>query len=337
MVRGAVGFRSTAPGAVHRLDFHQYQQQFSRTTTFVRQSNISTRNQQLILGYVRACQLHNLCGLPRLVRAMFTLVQHARIIRKDFDRAKRKDLERYVHAILHYRPSTVATHKAIVRRFYTWLHHPRQFPNAKPPALVAWITGRLRQADAPRVAHHELLTHAEVQRMINAATTIRDRALVSLLWESGARIGELGSLRKEDVSARTFGHTLSLNGKTGSRQILVVASAPALSFWLECHPSLDSQSPLWMQLEGTEPLGYSGILAMLERVARRAGVKKRVYPHLFRHSRVTYVLATGLMNEAQAKRYFGWTPGSDMLATYSHLIDEDANHAILRENRIGPE
>jgi site-specific recombinase XerD len=319
---------------VHRLNFHQYQRQFSRTTTFVRQSNISKRNQQLILGYVRACQVHNLCGLPRLVRAMFTLVQHARIICKDFDRAKRKDVERYVHAILHYRASTVATHKAIVRRFYTWLHHPRQFPNAKPPALVAWITGRLRQADTPRVAHHELLTHAEVQRMITAAPTIRDRALVSLLWESGARVGELGSLRKESAFARTFGYTLSLSGKTGSRQVLVVASAPALSFWLECHPSLDSRSPLWVHLSDQKTLGYAGILAIIERAAKRAGITKRVYPHLFRHSRVTYVLATGLMNEAQAKKYFGWTPNSDMLATYSHLVNEDANNAILRENHV---
>jgi hypothetical protein len=49
------------------------------------------------------------------------------------------------------------------------------------------------------------------------------------------------------------------------------------------------------------------------------------------------MLAAGFMNESQAKNYFGWTPDSHMLATYSHLIDQDANNAILRENNLTPE
>ena len=42
------------------------------------------------------------------------------------------------------------------------------------------------------------------------------------------------------------------------------------------------------------------------------------------------------MNESQAKSYFGWTPDSGMLGTYSHLVDQDANNAILRENNLAP-
>jgi hypothetical protein len=40
------------------------------------------------------------------------------------------------------------------------------------------------------------------------------------------------------------------------------------------------------------------------------------------------------MTEAQAKAYFGWTPNSDQLATYAHLLASDANTAILRENNL---
>jgi hypothetical protein len=42
------------------------------------------------------------------------------------------------------------------------------------------------------------------------------------------------------------------------------------------------------------------------------------------------------MTEAQAKVYFGWTPESEQLATYAHLVDADANNAILRENNLAP-
>jgi hypothetical protein len=42
------------------------------------------------------------------------------------------------------------------------------------------------------------------------------------------------------------------------------------------------------------------------------------------------------MTEAQAKAYFGWTPNSDQLATYAHLLASDANASILRENNLVP-
>jgi hypothetical protein len=80
-------------------------------------------------------------------------------------------------------------------------------------------------------------------------------------------------------------------------------------------------------------LHYDTIAHLLANLFARAGVKKRIYPHLFRHSRATYVLANGLMTEAQAKVYFGWTPESEQLATYAHLVDANA---ILRENNLAP-
>jgi cytochrome c553 len=46
------------------------------------------------------------------------------------------------------------------------------------------------------------------------------------------------------------------------------------------------------------------------------------------------VLASGIMTEAQAKAYFGWSPNSEQLATYAHLLASDANAAILRENNL---
>ena len=49
------------------------------------------------------------------------------------------------------------------------------------------------------------------------------------------------------------------------------------------------------------------------------------------------VLASGIMNEQQAKAYFGWTPSSKMLATYAHLLTSDANNAILAEHHLTPQ
>jgi len=129
-----------------------------------------------------------------------------------------------------------------------------------------------------------------------------------------------------------YGARLIVAGKTGMRRVRLVASAPLLATWLESHPDRENpESPLWTGIGPRaqhEPLHYPAVRAMLHRLALRSGVKKRVYPHIFRHSRASH-LATHL-TEAQMKEMFGWTQGSDMAATYVHLSGRDVDNALLK-------
>jgi ribosomal protein L40E len=65
------------------------------------------------------------------------------------------------------------------------------------------------------------------------------------------------------------------------------------------------------------------------RLKEKAKIKKRIYPHLFRHTRVTHLLINKQINESQAKVYFGWVPSSNMLSEYSHLVSRDVNDVML--------
>ncbi|MCI0564101.1 MAG: hypothetical protein MN733_36965 [Nitrososphaera sp.] len=67
---------------------------------------------------------------------------------------------------------------------------------------------------------------------------------------------------------------------------------------------------------------------ILQRLARVAGIKKRVNPHVFRHSRATYL--ANHLTEAQMKEYFGWIQASDMAAVYVHLSGRDVDNAVLK-------
>ena len=69
---------------------------------------------------------------------------------------------------------------------------------------------------------------------------------------------------------------------------------------------------------------------IIQRTVSKVGLKKRVYAHLFRHSRVTHLLNKNELNEIQAKKYFGWSPDSNMLANYSHLTSRDVNKVMLQ-------
>lgn len=75
-----------------------------------------------------------------------------------------------------------------------------------------------------------------------------------------------------------------------------------------------------------EPIEYQTFRKVIKNAAKKAGIKKRVYPHILRHSRAT-VLANHL-TEQQMNVFFGWVQGSDMPRIYVHLSGRDIDRAI---------
>lgn len=326
------------------LDIHNFNHQYDLAMQRLVASELSDRNKALIRQFCDACLLRQICGKVRLIRTLGALGQLAHQLGKDFDQATRPDLERLISDLLAHNPpysvETLATYKRILRRFMTYLLCPDEFPHVKPlPPAIAWITTHIRRRDRPMVKRGDLLTPAEVDALLKAATHERDRAFVAVLWEAGPRVAEIGNMQIKHAVRTGNGYTLEITGKTGARSPLIVSSAPYLAQWLALHPFRDEpEAPLWTQLRNRKPMMYSTICVMLQRLFRRANVRKPANPHIFRHSRVTFTLANGILNEQQAKIYFGWSADSDMPgSTYAHLIDTDVNNAILRENNMAPQ
>jgi integrase/recombinase XerD len=105
-------------------------------------------------------------------------------------------------------------------------------------------------------------------------------------------------------------------------------------------PTLNSEepnnpdSPLWTTFDSKEdlikPLHYGSIRMKVKRLAKKAKINKRIHPHLFRHSRCTYI--ANYLTEAQMNIYFGWIQGSNMPGVYVHLSGRDVDYAILKAN-----
>lgn len=325
------------------LDIHNFEHQYELALANLQRSTTSERNKALIRAFCDACLLRQVCGKVRLIRSIGALGVMAGHLGKDFHEATRDDLERLLATLMARKPAyskeTLATYKRILRRFMTYALVPDQFPNVKPlPPQIAWITTHIRRRDRASVKRSDLLSPADIDTLLKAANNERDRAFIASLWEAGPRIAEIGNMQVKHVTRNPYGYALDITGKTGTRSPLVVSAAPYLSAWLAIHPKRDDpEAPLWVQHQTPAPMEYRSITMMLKRLFQRAGIKKPYHPHIFRHSRVTYVIANAIMNEQQAKTYFGWTPDSDMLgSTYAHLIDTDVNNAILRENNMAP-
>ena len=176
----------------------------------------------------------------------------------------------------------------------------------------------------------DLVTPDEVQRLMDHCTNDRDRALISLLYDSGCRISELLTLKKPDVKFDNQGMMLSVMGKTGYRQVYVLGkSVPLLKKWLQSHPGKNNNDYVFCQIgDPKESMSYAFVRKSLRNAAAKAGITKRIHPHLFRHTRAS-ILATQI-TEAPLESQMGWIHGSKQSQTYVHLSGDQQKNAILK-------
>ena len=119
-----------------------------------------------------------------------------------------------------------------------------------------------------------------------------------------------------------------VNWKTGGRRIRVISSEPYILEWINKHPDKDNpEAFVWLRNNGNEMLEYPAFCKALRVAAIRAGIKKKVNPHNFRHARATYLASK--FTEQQLKVFFGWTRASDMASVYVHLSGKDVDDALL--------
>ncbi len=264
----------------------------------------------------------------RIDRYLQVLKLWGEMVDRDFKELVKEDYIKLVGEIesRDYTGWTKITYKRILRKFVTWLHESEEVPDC-----VKWI--KFNYKNAKRMPE-EILTQEEVKQMIEAAKNSRDKALVSCLYESGCRIGEIGNLKLKHVAFDKYGAKLLVSGKTGQRRVRIIASVSYLARWLNEHPlKNDPDAPLWVNLcYEPKQLSYSMIRVKLIRIARRANISKRVNPHSFRHARATHLC--NHLTEAQMKEYFGWVQGSKMASVYIHLSGRDVDKALLKVNGV---
>jgi len=245
-----------------------------------------------------------------------------RHVQKPWKEMTREDLENYIFG-LEYSVSAMDTHKLYIRKFFKWLYKSKDYPE-----MVDWLK---LQRNRKRKLPDDLLTASEIKAMIDAAgANLRNRALVSVLYESGCRLGEIGGIKMRAVTSDQYGIVIIVHGKTGSRRIRLIDSVPDLLQWLNVHPNKSGDSPLFVHERSAEKrLEEKGIYLIIRKLAKKAGIKKMVHPHLFRHTRSTHLAKD--FTESELKIMQGWTGGSRMTEIYVHLSGADIDHKVLEK------
>lgn len=189
-----------------------------------------------------------------------------------------------------------------------------------------------KEKEANRLAPKDVLKPHEIHEMIKHCKTQRDRTLLMFLWCSGARLGEVTSMKVKNITFTLDGaRAYFAEGKTGSREITLLDSPPELIKWINAHPHRDdADSPLFFGY-GNEPLSKSYIDRIVRSLRKKAGIKKPVSPHKFRKARATYLAP--YFTEFQMCQYFGWVIGSKVVAEYVRPSEDDLHDACERAER----
>ena len=247
---------------------------------------------------------------------VFAIIVFHHFLNKPFLEATDIDVQKYFLAIKHSKkPNTAHRYITELKMFYSWLIPDNTF--------FKKIKSKRSKKYLPAEA---MITPEEAMKILAQARCQRDRALIFLMWDSAARLGELLNMRKKDVTFDQDGGTITVFGKTGERIVRIVDSIPDLQLWFRHHQG--NLNDYLFCLPNGKQLTSHGAQNIVGRAAKRAGVEKNIHPHLFRHSKITALTRMG-MTEMELRIYAGWSGDSQMPATYIHLSGRDVQDKIL--------
>lgn len=212
------------------------------------------------------------------------------------------------------------------RRYKSFLHHI----NKSNP-----LRTRLIKLKAPKRLPRTL-TRVQVQALIHACHRRRDKFLLSLLYETGMRIGQALGLRHEDVRSwdnliqvvpradnangvraktlETYPIHVSMELMTLYQDYLIYEYGDMGSDYVFVN--------LWDGLLG-RPMTYETVVALFRRLTKKTGI--RVRPHMLRHTHATELLRSGCHTSVVQKRLGHVSVQSTHV--YLEIIDDDLKQA----------
>jgi integrase/recombinase XerD len=238
------------------------------------------------------------------------------------------DLERYTAQLRAdgLSAATLARRTAAARTFFRHL----QLIGARDDNPAADVALPRRTRKLPQT-----LSAGEAERLIEAAAgttprSLRDRALVELLYGAGLRVSEAIGLEKSGVDLDE--RAVRVLGKGGKERVVPVGrqAVEALRRYLaRGRPYLDRRhrAELFLNQRGGA-LTRSGAFLILKRLAETAGLEPgRVHPHLLRHSFATHLIEGG----ADLRSVQEMLGHADLSTTelYTHVSDRRRREAYF--------
>jgi integrase/recombinase XerD len=217
---------------------------------------------------------------------------------EDWDAPRILQFLDYLEQQRHCRPRTRNTRLAAIRSFM------RVAAQREPQAWA--VANRvlaipMKRFDRPLLGY---LSVGEMQAVLQAPDPSRwngrrDRVLLAVLYNTGARVSEILALRRRDIQGRST-YLLQLQGKGRKQRTVPLwkGTSRQLKRWLAERPDTP-ETPLFTNRSG-QPLSRFGLAKRLALAVETAAAKcpslqeRTISPHTFRHSTAMHLLQAGV-------------------------------------------
>nr|DAS48335.1 MAG TPA: SITE SPECIFIC RECOMBINASE XERD [Caudoviricetes sp.] len=201
-----------------------------------------------------------------------------------------------------------------ISAFYTWMRKSHLIVENPCEAVEPYT-----EIEKP-IDH---LEPTEYEQLKSGCSSTRDRALIEFLRSTAMRVGEVGAVKISDINWNTG--LISIYGKKSHAYRPVCLDTIALKYLTEyiTERKLHATStvPLFTIHHSDDVLSAEGIRESIKSIKQRSGLKRRVYPHLFRKTTATNIIKRG-GSVHDAGEYLGHKDSSTAGKHYSFIGSE---------------
>ena len=298
------------------------------------EGRLAADDQNLIEAYLAERQATRHLTYMRVQACRYYLITSRRFIPVPFREMTVGDLYAGLNALqtatsargAPYRQNTKHSLIMVLKTFVLWMieNGYSSISEAKVRAV------RAPAVDYNTTASDALLTADEIKQLLTGCRSVRDRAIIAVLYESGARVGEVARLRWRDVTFDDYGIGVHLHDtkENQMRYARCTWAREMLAAWKNVYPA-ELTPEAWVFISSKkEAMNYAQIRQRIKMAAERAGLEKRVHLHLFRKSRATHMIQQNFQESVIKKMLWG-NLSTQMFETYVVLSEADIDAEIL--------
>lgn len=248
------------------------------------------------------------------------------------DREAAEDIVRWINTAQNDSPETNKDYRVAFRMFSELATE-----GEGKPETVAWVPGGYPKNYDPAPQPEKMYKwDAHIVPMLDACHNSRDRALIALAWDLGARPSELFDLVRGRISDHKYGKQVTLyRGKQGTRSPVIIPSVPYVQEWLNDHPSDDSNAALWTQLQRPDSITNNRIRDIMKEKATAANMTppSTPTPSQMRKSSASYLASEGVP-QSHLEVHHGWRTGSKAASRYISVFGDANDREIARVHGV---
>jgi integrase/recombinase XerD len=250
-------------------------------------------NQNIVQDFIYYLQAERGLSLNTVESYKNDVVYFLEKTKKDIKKINREDIEEYLKRLhsSNFSTATISRKTSSLRMFFLFwvgegLIKKTPMNNIQSPKMERRLP--------------EFLTADEVTRLIDSVNgdfkySLRDKAILELLYGCGLRVSELLNLRKEDIFLKE--DFIRVKGKGSKERIIPIGSKAKkalIKYINEERPILDKKNStfLFLTRRGNK-LSRMGMWKRFQKYLAKSGIKKTCTPHTLRHSFATHLLERG--------------------------------------------